>query len=117
LLLGGYKGGNIALLVEVLSTLSGGAFSIDAPPFTSGAASPSIGVTVVAVATEVLNPGYLHRLDAQLEHWRAEHGANPDVWTAHHEAASCSVPRDVYEQLQSLAGVAAGDPADAQETR
>ena len=112
---GGYKGGNIALLVEVLSTLSGGMFSTDAPPFTSGGASPSIGVTVVAVATEMLNPGYLRRLDAQLEHWRAEHGANPDVWTTHHEVASCSVPRDVYEQLQSLAQVAAGDPVDAQE--
>jgi (2R)-3-sulfolactate dehydrogenase (NADP+) len=102
---GGYKGGNIALLVEVLSTLSGGMFSIDAPPFTSGTASPAIGVTVVAVATEMLNPGYLGRLDAQLNHWKAELGADPGVWTAHHEAASCSVPRDLYERLQSFASM------------
>lgn len=112
---GGYKGGNIALLVEVLATLSGGMFSTDAPPFTSGAASPSIGVTVVAVATELLNPGYLRRLDAQLDRWKAELGADPDVWTAHHEAASCSLPRDLHDRLQSLAEMAAGDPIDAHE--
>jgi (2R)-3-sulfolactate dehydrogenase (NADP+) len=104
---GGYKGGNIALLVEVLATLSGGTFSTDAPPFTSGASSPSIGVTVVAVATEMLNPGYLHRLDVQLDRWRAEQGADPDVWTTQHEAASCSLPRELYERLQSLASMEA----------
>lgn len=102
---GGYKGGNIALLVEVLATLAGGMFSTDAPPFTSGAASPSVGVTVVAVSTETLNPGYLRRLDAQLDRWRVEHGANPDVWTEHHVAASCSVSRNLYERLRSLATV------------
>ncbi|MGI5472903.1 Ldh family oxidoreductase [Streptomyces sp. CA-132043] len=33
---GGHRGGNIALLVELLATLAGGTFSVDAPPFDSG---------------------------------------------------------------------------------
>jgi (2R)-3-sulfolactate dehydrogenase (NADP+) len=98
---GGYKGGNIALLVEVLATLGGGLFSVDAPPFDHGAASPSVGVVVVAVSIETLDPGYLGRLDAQLDRWKVEHGADPDVWTAHHEAESSSIPRDLYEHLRS----------------
>ncbi|MCW2768343.1 MAG: Malate/L-lactate dehydrogenase family protein [Nocardioides sp.] len=100
---GGYKGGNIALLVEVLATLSGGLFSVDAPPFNHGATSPSVGVVVVAVSVDALDPGYLSRLDAQLDRWKADYGANPDVWTAHHEAASCLMSPDLYEQLRSLA--------------
>jgi (2R)-3-sulfolactate dehydrogenase (NADP+) len=102
---GGYKGGNIALLVEVLATLAGGLFSVDAPRFNQGTASPSVGVVVVAVSIEALDPDYLGRLDAQLDRWKAEYGADPDVWTAHHETASCSVSPDLYERLRSLATV------------
>ncbi|MFC7596510.1 Ldh family oxidoreductase [Terrabacter sp. GCM10028922] len=102
---GGYKGGNIALLVEVLATLAGGLFSVDAPPFNRGASSPSVGVVVVAVSVDTLAPGYVSRLDAQLEGWKAEYGADPDVWTAHHEASSCSVSPDLHERLRSLATV------------
>lgn len=105
---GGYKGGNIALLVEVLAALAGGSFSTDAPPFDKGTASPSVGVVVVAVSLETLDPGYPRRLDAELDRWRAEHGANPDVWTAHHEAASCSVSGDLCQRLRNLAGSAVG---------
>ena len=114
---GGYKGGNIALLVEVLATLAGGVFSTDAPPFTSGTVSPSVGVMVVAVSTETLSPGFVRRLDAQLDRWRAEHGADPDVWTAPHEASSCSLSRGLHERLQSFAGSAGSDSGDAKEQR
>jgi (2R)-3-sulfolactate dehydrogenase (NADP+) len=100
---GGYKGGNLALLVEMLSTLAGGKFSTDAPPFNTGSASPSVGMVVVAVSTAKLDPGYLGRLDDQLDRWRAEHGAETDVWTAHHEATSASVPSDLYERMRALA--------------
>lgn len=106
---GGYKGGNIALLVEVLATLGGGLFSVDAPPFDHGAASPSVGVVVVAVSVDALDPGYPSRLDAQLDRWRAEHGADPSVWTDHHEAVTCSVPRDLYDRLCAFAAPAADD--------
>lgn len=46
---GGYKGANIALLVELLSAMAGGNWSVDAPPWDSGSRSPSIGMFVLAV--------------------------------------------------------------------
>ena len=46
---GGYKGANIALLVELLSAMAGGNWSADAPPWDSGSRSPSIGMFVLAV--------------------------------------------------------------------
>ena len=103
---GGYKGGNVALLVELLATLAGGRFSSDAAPFDRGAESPSIGVVVVAVSTDLLDPGYGARLAAQLERWRTEHGAQPDVWTTFREATSCPVPRDLHDRLAALAAAA-----------
>ena len=45
---GGYKGANIALLVELLSSMAGGSWSMDAPPWDSGSRSPSIGMFVLA---------------------------------------------------------------------
>jgi (2R)-3-sulfolactate dehydrogenase (NADP+) len=99
---GGYKGGNVALLVEVLATLGGGLFSVDAPPFNQGTASPSVGVVVAAVSLEALNPDYPSRLDAQLDRWKVEYDADPSVWTTHDEAATCAVPEDLYAQLRDL---------------
>ena len=42
---GGYKGANIALLVELLSSMAGGRWAVDAPPWDSGPQSPSIGMS------------------------------------------------------------------------
>ncbi len=101
---GGYKGGNIALLVEVFATMGGGLFSVDAPPFNRGNASPAVGVVVAAVSIDVLDPGYQNRLDAQLNQWQADYGADPSVWTMHQEAAECSLPRDLYDRLRDSRG-------------
>jgi (2R)-3-sulfolactate dehydrogenase (NADP+) len=69
---GGHRGGNIALLVEILATLSGASFSLDAAPFDSGSTSPGIGVFVLCI-----NPanftGSADRLFRQLENLRDEH--------------------------------------------
>lgn len=96
---GGYKGGNLALLVEVLATLAGGLFSVEAPPFSRGSDSPAIGVVVAAVSIAILAPGYPERLDVQLDRWRADHGADPSVWTTHAEASECALPRELYDRL------------------
>jgi hypothetical protein len=64
-----------------------------------------VGVVVVAVSIDTLDPSYSGRLDAQLDRWQTEYGANPEVWTTHHEAASCSISPSLYEQLRSLATV------------
>lgn len=62
---GGYKGANIALLVEVLSAgLSGAAWSLDAPPFTSGERCLDSGLTVVALSA--LQADFSSRMAAQL---------------------------------------------------
>lgn len=46
---GGYKGGNIALMVEMLAAgMSGGPWSLDTADFRSGNQSPAIGLTIIA---------------------------------------------------------------------
>jgi (2R)-3-sulfolactate dehydrogenase (NADP+) len=63
---GGYKGANIALLVEILSAgLTGAAWSLDAGNFRSGGRSPNTGLTVIAVSA--------HRVDRNFEERLSEH--------------------------------------------
>lgn len=63
---GGYKGANIALLVELLSGLAGGAWSLDAPPWDSGSRSPSAGMFVLAVDHGAFGRGFPGRVADQL---------------------------------------------------
>jgi (2R)-3-sulfolactate dehydrogenase (NADP+) len=63
---GGYKGANIALLVELLSSMAGGNWSTDAPPWDSGDRSPSVGMFVLAVDHGAVAPGYPERVGDQL---------------------------------------------------
>lgn len=69
---GGHRGGNIALLVEILATLSGASFSLDAAPFDSGSTSPGIGVFVLCIDPANFT-GSAERLSGQLEKLRDEH--------------------------------------------
>jgi (2R)-3-sulfolactate dehydrogenase (NADP+) len=69
---GGHRGGNIALLVEILATLSGANFSIDAAPFDSGSISPGIGVFLLCIDPGNF-AGSAERLGKQLEVFRDEH--------------------------------------------
>lgn len=58
---GGFKGANMALMVEVLSAgLAGAAWSLDAGHFRQGARSPAIGLTVIAIAPA--DPDFADRL-------------------------------------------------------
>ncbi|GAB2450569.1 Ldh family oxidoreductase [Nocardioides hungaricus] len=98
---GGYKGGNIALLVEVLATLGGGSFSVDAAPFDRGTASPSIGVVIAAVSVDALAPAFPDRLEAQLERWAGELGADTSVWSAPAEAETCVIPDHLCAELRA----------------
>ncbi|WP_427132223.1 Ldh family oxidoreductase [Pseudarthrobacter sp. S9] len=69
---GGHRGGNVALLVEVLATLSGASFSVDAAPFDNGTTSPGIGVFVLCIDPANF-VGSAERLSAHLENLRDEH--------------------------------------------
>jgi (2R)-3-sulfolactate dehydrogenase (NADP+) len=59
---GGFKGANLALMVEVLSAgLSGGLWSLDAGHFRKGGDCPDIGLTVIAISPAAA-PGFAERL-------------------------------------------------------
>ena len=65
---GGYKGANLALLVEFMSAgLSGAAWSIEAGNFRSGTQRPGIGLTVIAVAASTVFPGFAERIAQQVD--------------------------------------------------
>lgn len=102
---GGYKGGNVALLVELLATIAGGSFSSEAPPFQEGDRSPGVGCLVIALSLDVLAPGYAERLGQQFDRWATDHGADPSVWIDKPVATAITVPADLHERL-----VAAGRP-------
>jgi (2R)-3-sulfolactate dehydrogenase (NADP+) len=66
LTVGGARGANIALMVEVLAAgLTGAHWSLDAPSFTSGAQSPGAGLFVVAIAPRLLESDFCERLAMQ----------------------------------------------------
>lgn len=72
---GGSRGANIALMVEVLAAgLSGANWSLDAPGFTDGSASPGSGLTVIAIAPSLLEEDFEDRLDAQLTRLSTNYG-------------------------------------------
>lgn len=70
---GSHRGGNIALLVEILATLSGATFSIDSAPFDRGDVSPRIGVFLLCIDPARFG-GAADRLTHQLNVLRNEHG-------------------------------------------
>ncbi|MET3923095.1 Ldh family oxidoreductase [Arthrobacter sp. UYEF20] len=64
---GGHKGANMALVAEVLAGLAGGLWSVDAPPFTEGSASPEIGMTILAINPRFADAAFPQRLGAHLD--------------------------------------------------
>lgn len=69
---GGPRGGNIALMVEVLAAgLSGANWSLDAPSFSSGEKCPGTGLFVLALDPALLDPDFPARLKAQAERLEA----------------------------------------------
>jgi (2R)-3-sulfolactate dehydrogenase (NADP+) len=71
---GGVKGSNIAVVIELLSVLSGAAFSMDAPDFASGAQSPGVGLFLLALDPAAFASDYLQRVEGHLERLRVQFG-------------------------------------------
>jgi hypothetical protein len=64
---GGARGANIALMVEVLAAgLAGDNWALDAPSFTKGDRSPGAGLLVIAIAATLLALDFPKRLALQL---------------------------------------------------
>jgi (2R)-3-sulfolactate dehydrogenase (NADP+) len=107
---GGYKGANIALLVEILSAgLSKASWSFDAPSFTSGDRCPDAGLTVIALSP--LDASFSARVAAHLRRLQA-HGvripSQRDSVTPDLPQDSVDVPEPILQQLERYAK---GEPA------
>lgn len=65
---GGYKGANLALMVEVLvAGLTGARWSMDTGDFQHGPTPPGSGMMVIAIAPRLCDPDFSARLAAQLD--------------------------------------------------
>jgi (2R)-3-sulfolactate dehydrogenase (NADP+) len=64
---GGSRGGNIALMVEVLAAgLTRAQWSLDAPSFLSGTANPGAGLLLIAMSPALLDPDFKNRVESQV---------------------------------------------------
>jgi len=123
---GGYKGANIALLVELLSGLAGGEWGLDAPPFQSGGSSPSVGMTVIALDPSAFDEDYLQRSGDYLRRLE-ELGVRLPGGARHHRGRSSTSPPRCSarcatrpEQLQATprrTGGGRGDPRPGRRGR
>lgn len=60
---GGVKGANLAIMIELLATLGGGSFSIDAPGYEPGAAPPRLGLFALAIDASAFDAAALDRAE------------------------------------------------------
>lgn len=96
---GSHRGGNVALLVEILATLSGASFSIDAAPFDSGSASPDIGVFLFGIDPTKF-AGSLERLSSQFESLRNDHQVRLPAFEMTSLTDSVEVDTDTLQRLE-----------------
>jgi (2R)-3-sulfolactate dehydrogenase (NADP+) len=95
---GGVKGSNVALVIELLSVLSGASFSIDAPDFASGDQPPRVGLFLVALDPAAFGADYLHRVEAHLERLRVRYGI--DFGRYFSPVERMSLPDHLHARLQ-----------------
>jgi (2R)-3-sulfolactate dehydrogenase (NADP+) len=99
---GGFKGGNIALLVEFLASLGGGRFSLDAPSHAEGDANPGIGLTAIAISPEAFDPDYVDRVAEHLDRLNRDFGFD---FGRKQDATALELPAAIHEELVDRAGI------------
>lgn len=103
---GGRKGGNVALLVEMLSAgLSGGNWSLDVPDFRSGPTSPGVGLTIIAIMPGKNGDEQIDRAKAQSQRLQ-EYGVHVPGVTGYEQRAAIeaiSIPRSVFDRVSAIA--------------
>jgi (2R)-3-sulfolactate dehydrogenase (NADP+) len=108
---GGYKGANIALFVEVFSSMAGGLWSLDAPAFHAGSQSPSIGMFVLAVDHRSLGSDVPGRVEEHVDRLAdlgvRRPGINPEQVVP---ADRFELRADVLDALRHRAGRGAASP-------
>lgn len=98
---GGVKGANIAVMVEMLAALSGGAFSVDAAPFDRGGTSPAVGLFLLLLDPTAFDPGFVDRAEAHHRRLATEHGA--DFGRRRTERTAVRLPAAVLDELEEWA--------------
>ena len=88
--------------MELLATLSGASFSIDAAPFDSGGTSPRIGVFVLAIDPSIF-AGSVERLAGQFGSFRDEHGVRLPAVEMTSVGDSVEIDPKVLQRLQEAA--------------
>lgn len=74
---GGARGGNIALMVEVMAAgLTGGNWSLDAPPPFDGSENSAVGLSIIAIDPTVITPDFSKRLGRHLQRLAKEFGVH-----------------------------------------
>ncbi|HEX5907168.1 MAG TPA: Ldh family oxidoreductase [Propionibacteriaceae bacterium] len=96
---GGVKGSNLALVIELLSVLSGAAFSMDAPDFASGNQPPRVGMFLIALDPAAFAADYLNRVEDHLERLRVRYGINFGRYYSLVERMH--MPDDLYARLEN----------------
>lgn len=104
---GGYKGSNIALLVELLAAgLSGGNWSIDAPSFAAGEETPGVGQWFLAMDIDAFSGGGAEeRIDNYLDRIAALGARIPGRDRQEHADAAAGrgieLPPGLYREIES----------------
>jgi (2R)-3-sulfolactate dehydrogenase (NADP+) len=99
---GGVKGSNIALVVELLSVLSGAAFSMDAPDFASGAEPPGVGLFLLALDPAAFASDYLSRVEGHFQRLHERYGIDFGRYLP--EVQRMQLDDHVYHRLAASAG-------------
>ncbi|KZZ27765.1 malate dehydrogenase [Sulfitobacter sp. HI0082] len=105
---GGYKGANLALLVEIMSAgLSGAAWSLDAGDLYDGDRPLDTGLSIIALEPEAATSGFGERVADQLERLRAKGVTIPGKRDPHGGITSqefFEIEVNLKERLVALAG-------------
>lgn len=103
---GGFRGANVALMIEILSAgLTGSNWSIDAPSFSQGDRSPGVGMTIIAINPDFLATNFSERLGRQIDRLSS---MNVIIPGSHVNVESLNVPNDVLEKIDQVVASAKG---------
>lgn len=99
---GGHRGGNVALLIETLATLSGASFSLDAAPFDHGTTPPGIGVFMLSIDPSTF-VGSIQRLSKHLQFLRDQHHVRLPALETTEPPAYLEIDPDTVRRLRAAA--------------
>lgn len=99
---GGFKGSNLALMIELLAVLGGARFSLDAPDLGEGEESPQIGLFIIAIAPDAFDPDYTKRVEEHLERLDRDFGID---FGRKRNAEVIDLPSEIHTALTERAGM------------